>query len=55
MAQVMAIQERQQAARAGTLDTQGHQELQDLKVELAVAEGTAPCLTMYTETIACVW
>ena len=45
MAQVAAIQQRQAAARAGNLDTQGQQDLKDLKTDLAVAKGEAVQLT----------
>lgn len=43
MAQVAAIQQRQAAARAGTLTSQGQQELKELKHDLASAEGDTLC------------
>ena len=43
MAQVAAIQQRQAAARAGTLTSQGQQELKELKHDLASAEGAVIC------------
>ncbi|KAL0030019.1 hypothetical protein WJX79_001186 [Trebouxia sp. C0005] len=38
MAQVELIQQRSAAARAGTLDAQQYQDLEDLKTELAIAQ-----------------
>ena len=46
MAQVAAIQQRQAAARAGTLDAQGQQDLTDLKTDLAIAKGVVKA-TLY--------
>ena len=39
MAQVALIQQHKALARAGALDAQGHQDLTDLKTDLAIAKG----------------
>ena len=46
MAQVELIQQRSAAARAGTLDAQQYQDLEDLKTELAIAQGISPSVSL---------